>query len=288
MSVTVVVVHRSRPSRCDETVAALRAQRLVDRVIVVDNGSSAEDVHRLRRMADRHRSVNLIELAENTGFGPAANRGLEAWLDGDPAGTWCVVCPDDASPTDGLIDTLVEAGADEQIGLLCADVGDGASPIVDHAFGPITTPALVDEGIEDVDYPHGTFLLARRACLAEIGTFDERYFAYCEEADLGLRARRAGWRVGLVRGARVVNQDVSSPTAVVEYLMERNTVLLLHEHFGRRKAWLRILIGVGQLATGLVRPSRRGPFWAPRARARALLDAVRGRWGPPPASLTRS
>ena len=31
-------------------------------------------------------------------------------------------------------------------------------------------------------------LLARRACLAEVGLFDERYFAYCEEADLALRA----------------------------------------------------------------------------------------------------
>ena len=47
------------------------------------------------------------------------------------------------------------------------------------------------EGWEPVDYPHGTLLLARRACLEDVGLFDERYFSYCEEADLGLRARAA-------------------------------------------------------------------------------------------------
>ena len=48
-------------------------------------------------------------------------------------------------------------------------------------------------------------MMLRRDCLDEVGLFDERYFSYCEEADLALRARRAGWKVGLVRGARVQN-----------------------------------------------------------------------------------
>ena len=43
-------------------------------------------------------------------------------------------------------------------------------------------------------------LFARRGALEDVGLFDERYFAYCEEADLGLRAVAAGWEVGLVRG----------------------------------------------------------------------------------------
>jgi len=63
--------------------------------------------------------------------------------------------------------------------------------VVDPVFGALLRPSVVDDGWEDAGYPHGTLLLARRECLLDIGLFDERYFAYCEEADLGERARRA-------------------------------------------------------------------------------------------------
>ena len=76
-------------------------------------------------------------------------------------------------------------------------------------------------------------MLARRECLAEVGLFDERYFAYCEEAELALRAKRAGWQVGVVRGAEVRNTDVGSRAAVVDYLQLRNTLLMVREHSGR-------------------------------------------------------
>ena len=77
-------------------------------------------------------------------------------------------------------------------GLASADVGLGLAPHVDRYLGAFMVPGT-GVGWQPVDYPHGTLLVARRALLEEVGLFDERYFAYCEEADLGLRARRAGW-----------------------------------------------------------------------------------------------
>jgi GT2 family glycosyltransferase len=180
---------------------------------------------------------------------------------------------------------ILAAAQLEKPGLLSADVGDDASPRVDHVFGPITEPAASTEGFEAVDYPHGTLMLASRACLQSIGVFDERYFAYCEEADLGLRAKRAGFDVGLVRGARVVNPQVDTPTAVVDYLKERNTVLLVFEHFGLRKALFRFVITIWQFIAGLVMPSRRGEYWSTTARLLAIRDVVRRSWGPPPQRL---
>src|SRR4051812_475939 len=74
-------------------------------------------------------------------------------------------------------------------GLASAEYGDDgerlALPVVDRYFGGILAPTERRPGWEDAGHPHGTLLLARRACLEEIGLFDERYFAYCEEADLG-------------------------------------------------------------------------------------------------------
>jgi GT2 family glycosyltransferase len=121
--------------------------------------------------------------------------------------------------------------------------------------------------------------------LEEVGLFDERYFAYCEEADLALRAKAAGWETGLIRGAIVVNPDLGTRIAVIDYLQLRNTLLLVREHYGRYHALIRWLLAVGQLAAGLASPARRGPYWDPRARARALVDHARNRYGAPPLSI---
>ena len=80
--------------------------------------------------------------------------------------------------------------------------------------------------------------------LRDVGLFDERYFAYCEEADLALRAAAAGWEVGLVRGAIIRNPDLGSRSAAVDYLQLRNTLLLVREHYGRYNAAIRFLLGV--------------------------------------------
>ena len=191
-------------------------------------------------------------------------------------------------PTPEPLHTMVTIGEQRpRLGLVSADVGDGVTPAVDKNFGPISRPSTVDAGFEPADYPHGTLLMARRACLEEIGLFDERFFTYCEEADLGLRAKAAGWEVGLVRGARVVNPRVSTPKPMAEYLMERNTLLLIAKHFGRRHALVRAFLAVGQLIDRSVRPSRRDEYWSAKARLLALSDAARRRWGPPPPSLAR-
>ncbi|MEZ5136208.1 MAG: hypothetical protein R2699_14425 [Acidimicrobiales bacterium] len=53
------------------------------------------------------------------------------------------------------------AAAQHHVGLACADVGDGETPVVDPYFGGMTVPARA-AGWEPADYPHGTLLLARR------------------------------------------------------------------------------------------------------------------------------
>jgi len=140
---------------------------------------------------------------------------------------------------------------------------------------------------EDVDYPHGTLMLLRRPLLDEVGDFDERYFSYCEEADLALRARRAGWRIGLVRGARVRNVHLGSSVALVDYLQTRNTLLLVQEMSGWYHATIRALITLLQVASGLRRPDRRPPVFDARARMLGLRDFLLRRFGPPPGDLVR-
>jgi GT2 family glycosyltransferase len=49
------------------------------------------------------------------------------------------------------------------------------------------------------------FLLARSKAFAAVGGFDERFFMYCEDADLSIRLQLAGWRVRQIPDASVVH-----------------------------------------------------------------------------------
>jgi N-acetylglucosaminyl-diphospho-decaprenol L-rhamnosyltransferase len=283
---TAVIVHRSQPEACVRT-AHLLAGEGVGRVLVVDNGSAPADLAHVRAELPE---AEVLELGRNAGFGPGANAGLVRWLaDGPEAGEWALVCPHDAMPEPGCVARLVAAAAARpRAGLACAEYGDDheplGRPVVDRYFGAILGPTDRRPGWEPAGHPHGTLLLARRRCLEEIGLFDERYFAYCEEADLGERARRAGWEVGIVWGAVVRNPGMSSETGVPEYLMLRNSLLLVRDLFGRYPAFIRFAMAAWTTARGAL-GGPKTPYWDLGARLLALRDFALGRVGPPPACL---
>jgi N-acetylglucosaminyl-diphospho-decaprenol L-rhamnosyltransferase len=297
--VAVVLVHWNQPERCAEALAAWRAQSVPVALTVVDNASRPDARARLAELAGD--DVTIVDAPRNLGFGPGANVGWRRFLADAGAGEWVALAPHDAVPAPDCLQVMLEVLADRpRTGLACADVGDDHVPIVDPYFGGMFIPAAGAEGAwgrkadlhrdadvrwEPVGYPHGTLLLARRSCLDRVGVFDERYFSYCEEADLGERARRAGWDVALVRGAEVRNPYLGGDAAVADYLMVRNTLLFVRTHFGRYNAAVRTGIALLDLARGLLRPSTRPWLFVPRARVRAVADFARGVTGPPPADL---
>ncbi len=290
----VVVVHWNQPEDCVATVARLLGDDVPTRVTVVDNASRPEALARLHDglagLSDAERArVEVLTQPSNTGFGPGANAGLQAFLDRPGDGAWVALCPHDVEPFAGCLRALLDAAAAEPLaGLMCADVGDGMVPVIDPYFGGMTVPAAGAPPArgewrwENVDYPHGTLMLLRRAALAETGLFDERYFSYCEEADLALRVRARGWKVGLVRGARVQNLHLGSSVALVDYLQTRNTLLLVQEMSGWYHAAIRAGITLLQVARGVRDPSTRPLVFDARARLRGVRDFALRRFGPPP------
>jgi GT2 family glycosyltransferase len=278
----VVIVHRDQPERLARTVEAFRGQDVPVAITVVDNGSrSVPDIA----------GVEVIDTGANLGFGPGANVGFRRFLSACAAdtGEWVALAPHDALPQPGCLRRMLVAASERpRAGLVCADFGDGATPVIDPYFGGILGPATVEEGWEPAGHPHGTLLLARRAMLEEIGLFDERYFAYCEEADLALRAKAAGWETGLVRGALVENPNLHGALGAVSYLQLRNTLLLVKEHSGRYHAFIRFQLALLQLLEGAVSPRRRDPYWHVQGKLLALAHFARGRYGPPPARLFTS
>src|SRR6185295_8132750 len=95
--------------------------------------------------------------------------------------------------------------------------------------------------LEEVLWPDGCAALYRKEMLDQIGGFDEDLFAYGDDAELGMRARVAGWGclyvpTAVVRHHRGATLGVLSSRRLE--LIERNRVLLAVKHFPISLLWL--------------------------------------------------
>jgi GT2 family glycosyltransferase len=217
--VSAVVVNWNGADCVDGCLASLLNQTWPAlEIIVVDNGSTDGSRELLRsRYGPR---ITLIESPVNLGFAGGNNLGIRA-----AKGAYVALLNNDAVAQPGWIGALVAAAeADARIGMCASKVlvldGNG---LIDSA-GLLLSPDGIGRGRgrlepdgdayargEEALIPSGCAALYRRAMLDEIGLFDEDFFAYCEDSDLGLRGRLAGWTCRYV------------PTAVVHHAYSRST-----------------------------------------------------------------
>lgn len=94
---------------------------------------------------------------------------------------------------------------------------------------------------EEALLPSGSAALYRREMLDEIGLFDESFFLYCEDTDLGLRARWAAWECLYVPDAIVdhrYSHSAGRASALKAYYVERNRLFLIFKNFPLRQLLL--------------------------------------------------
>jgi GT2 family glycosyltransferase len=224
--VTVVVPTLGADDALAGCLRALDAQTFERfEVVVVDNSGTS-------RVHLGNPRVRVIANARNVGFGLAMNQAilssgalyvaaLNDDAEPDPAWLEKLVAAAEARPGAGMFASevrLAESGKLDSAGLLIA--GDGSSKQRGHLEAPET---FAQE--HDALCPSGSAALYRRKMLDEVGLFDERFFLYCEDTDLGLRARRAGWECGYVAGATVLHRyshSAGRASPLKAYYVERN------------------------------------------------------------------
>lgn len=278
--VSLFVVHWNRPDECVRTVRALLDQSVPLQVTVIDNDSAADSCEALRSQIGP--GIEILRLPENKGWGPALNVALRDWLQSGQS-SYCLISAHDAAPSAGCVALLREAmERDPRLGIVCPQYPDASVPHFTSVRGvQLRQGVPLERGVaEGIDVPHGTLMMLRRECLAQIGLFDERYFAYGDEHELGARAVRHGWKVALVWGALVINPGTATPSAWRSYLFARNSLLLVHDYFGSAAATARaLLISINTVRLALARESDFA--FSARARFQAVRDYFSGRFGPP-------
>jgi GT2 family glycosyltransferase len=269
--ISVIVVNWNRRDLLEACLRSLQSQQGVDlrnlEVIVVDNGSADGSVQMVERFSRASGGLvtRLIRNDENRGFCAANNQGIRAV---NPECEWIAVLNNDAEADPYWVAALHRAIAPRP------DVGMAASKIlvfenpgrIDKAGHLIFLDGQnrgrgsgeIDRGqydrLEETAWPDGCAAMYRKSMLDAIGGFDEDFFAYADDAELGLRARIAGWNClyvpdAVVRHHRGASLGLQSARRLE--LIERNRVLLAVKLFPWSLLWLNGAFYLVRIAAGV-------------------------------------
>jgi N-acetylglucosaminyl-diphospho-decaprenol L-rhamnosyltransferase len=267
----------------------------VGRTVVVHNPSAPGE-----RLPAPPPGCEVIEASHNLGYAAGMNLGIERLLESPPE--LLLLLTHDAGLRPGTLHALVEAAAAEpSYGVLGPALLFAGSEQA-FSFGG-TASATGDLGhrkerpqggpVVPCDWLDGGTLLVRAAALREAGEFDERLWSYCEDADLCLRIRRAGFGVGVVPAA-VADQEpgAAKRPGPWAYLRARNGLAFARRQAGARGTAAALLrwsgLALSEMARTLarltpLRPGDPAATWPVAVgTVRGILDFLRGRWGPPP------
>lgn len=210
--------------------------------MIVDNSGSRLVDATWPRESSRA-NVSVLHPSSNVGFGAAVNLAAR-----EAPAEYVAVINDDATASPAWLHKLTaaldahpEAGSAasqvrfhgvapetlDSAGMLIA--ADGTSKQRGHGAPPDHFP-----NPEEVLLASGSASMYRSTMLAETGGFDDDFFLYCEDTDLGLRARWAGWTCRYVPAAIVYHRyshSAGRASKLKAYFVERNRLLLILKTF---------------------------------------------------------
>jgi GT2 family glycosyltransferase len=232
-ALSVVVPNFNGAAVLPRCLAALRAQTLQPaEVVVVDNGSTDGSADEAERSGAR-----VLRLGRNTGFGAAANAGVDL-----VTSELVCVLNSDARPVAGWAEQVVGFAAHAPArawswgGPLVTPAGDLES--AGDCYSPEGFAYKQGKGdpveqLPTVPYevfaPPGAAPVFRRSVFLDLGGYDARYFLYLEDIDLAFRARSRGHSSWVV------------PQALVEHdLGGSGTSAVAAWHIGRNAVWCQV------------------------------------------------
>jgi N-acetylglucosaminyl-diphospho-decaprenol L-rhamnosyltransferase len=257
----------------ERCLSALRADESPKRVIVADNASRDGTAELVR---EKFPEVTLVELPDNLGFGRAVNAAVRAG-----AGEAIVLINNDVLVGPGFVQAMVAPLASPRVGMVAGmttipgtDTVDGFGIELDRALAAYNRARREPVGTQSgrLAMPSGGAAAYRRAAWEAVGGFDEAFFAYGEDVDLGLRLRAHGWDAAEAPDARGVH--LGGASAGVDSPLQRELAGFARGFLLRRYGVLRspaapraialegLVVGWGLIRHGSLVPLRaRGRGW---------------------------
>ncbi|HMQ55354.1 MAG TPA: glycosyltransferase family 2 protein [Anaerolineae bacterium] len=217
-------------------------------MVLVDNGSTDDSVEFTKR---NFPDVKIIAFHRNLGFAEANNRAIQA-----TTSPYLVTLNNDTRVEPTWLAEMVQAAEQSRdIGMVACKIlymqaphlADSAGLAIDQVgmawnrYNGLVDPNETEP--YEVFCPAGAAALYKREMLDEIGLFDERYFAYCEDMDLGWRGRLMGWRCLYVPTATVYHHHSATSgqgSRFKRYLLTRNRIWTVLKNYPSPELWIHL------------------------------------------------
>jgi len=241
-SISIVICNWNGRHFLEECLESLKKQSFRDfEVILVDNGSTDGSVKLLE--AKYSDFVHLIKLDRNYGFAGGNNRGIE-----HSKGKYVALLNNDTCIDERWLEELYEVmERHPEVGMCASKLLVYDQPDRIDAVGHLMYPDGLNRGrgrfekdagqydrLEEVFFAPGCGAIYARRMLDQIGLFDEDFFSYGDDTDIGLRARLAGWMCLYVPTAVVRHKISGSAGWYSEFKafhVERNRVWIAIKYF---------------------------------------------------------
>jgi len=190
--------------RCVDSVLQHTNLDTVSIVLVNDASPEPELVEQCRQWEESNDSVHLIENSSNLGFVKSANKGMQFNNEHD-----VVLLNSDTEVSDNWLSKLSAAAYASDLVATVTPFSNNATicsyPCFLSSFDlPVDGLSVINSACEalfcsvSIEIPTavGFCMYIKRACLDDIGYFDEIHFGkgYGEESDFCMRAANSGWK----------------------------------------------------------------------------------------------
>ncbi len=253
MDIECIVPNYNGGSLIKQNIPGVVSCSKIKRVTVIDDASTDDSLSLIRREAP---DVRLVARDQNGGFSAAVNDGIRA-----AESDLILLLNNDVEVTAGFLDEILPVFADDTVFAVCpriilpklGGIDEGAKTAFWH-HGMLYTDQ--NQGVEKVHpilYTTGCAAVYRRSMLQELGGFDDAYSPfYWEDADLGYRAWKRGWKSLYHPGGLVYHQHSASisklDTGRTDRIKARNSLFFIWRNIEDRsmlsdhRRWLPLVL----------------------------------------------
>ena len=209
-------------------------------LIVVDNDSGDGSAEAIRSAVP---TATVIDSGSNSGFAGGCNLGVS-----HATGEFVAFLNNDARPHRDWVRAAVETfEAEPDVASVASKVLDWDGALVDYVDGSLTWFGMgykrevekPDTGAwdtaQDVLFGTGAAMFVRADVYREVGGFDERFFMFYEDVDLGWRLNLLGHRVRYVPASLAYHKHHATMNKFgsyrESYLLERNALLSMVKNY---------------------------------------------------------
>jgi len=231
VNLTIIIVSFNVKEKLKKCLSKI-VNRSNTEIIIIDNNSTDGTQSYLR--SKLHKTVRVYRNRENIGFSKAVNQGINK-----AKGKLILLLNPDTEPINKAIDLLIPYALKRNVGLVGGKMIKPGSKLTHGTY--VNKPNFLTGVFEFTNlkkvFPEnkfsksfyykgeknskpkivyglsGGFLMFRKELIKRAGCFDEKFFMYLEDIDLGLRVRKMGFNNYFIPLATIIHDSGSSSSS---------------------------------------------------------------------------